>query len=167
LLHPVHLSSNLGAPVQLLQINLLSILLSPSLAPLSIQYIASFWRFLAKVARGWRHKHLLHQTLGYVSMYQVTGLDGRTLEAKSERFCSPGAGSESFCRRGPSCRAMARIWFLSVNLGNISRWRWACQEVMGTMCKGGRDERAGISYKILRYEWLCSWRRRTRILEEG
>jgi hypothetical protein len=57
----------------------------------------------------------LRQTLEDVSMYRGMGLDGRTLEAKSERFCSPGAGSESFCRQDPCCRAMARIWLSFVN----------------------------------------------------
>jgi hypothetical protein len=111
-----------------------SAVLSPSLAPLFfIRYMASFWRFLANVERGRRHEHLLHQTLDNISVSRKRLVPcGRTLEAESERFCSLEVESVCFCGLRPCCRAMTRIWSLSVSrrhtrvedTSEFHRWWW-------------------------------------------
>lgn len=64
---PVHLSSSLGPPEQLLQKRIDVTDLSPNLAPLASRLLTLCWRLLEKAARGRKPGHLLHQALGDVS----------------------------------------------------------------------------------------------------
>lgn len=86
--------------MQLLQMILSSILLSPSFTPFLSQKLASFWRLLAKLSRGRNREHPLHQTLEDISVCNMDQIGYSYLSGSELAFLYFELGERTFLEAG-------------------------------------------------------------------